>query len=301
MSEKDVVERMITSKPTIVADLINFTIFGNEEVVSASELEIIPTHQSFVDSDGQLRSLLRDSAAKWKRNGVVFAFLGVESQTSIDPDMPLRVIGYDGASYREQLNNPKAVRYPVVTLVLYYGREPWTKYLSLKERLNLPSEYAEKLGVYLSDYKINVIDIRRLTLEDIRKLRSDFAFIATVCYQVDHPSAIIEYPAVQDIPLVVQFLQAFCGIEIEPVNLEKLLKQGGDNMDQIVTDFRNLMFNQFREKALEEGRAEERQNREQMQMNYARKMALQGKTSYEIADFLDVPQATVETWLDGQC
>lgn len=61
------------------------------------------------------------------------ACIGVENQTAIDPFMPLRVIGYDGAEYRSQYG-AGSDKYPVVTFVLYFGLEKeWAKELSLKQ------------------------------------------------------------------------------------------------------------------------------------------------------------------------
>ncbi len=61
----------------------------------------------------------------------------MENQTNPEEDIPLRVFGYDGASYRDQIfyvkgedgkfrgnTNP---RYPVITLVLYLGIKRWNK------------------------------------------------------------------------------------------------------------------------------------------------------------------------------
>ena len=73
-----------------------------------------------------------------------------EYQTHPDPDMPLRVIGYDGAEYRAQLNDKS--HYPVITLVLYFGYEKhWGQPLSLKACMDIPPE----LYKYVKDYKVN--------------------------------------------------------------------------------------------------------------------------------------------------
>ena len=64
-------------------------------------------------------------AKRWKKGNIRVACIGMENQTQADPDMPLRIMGYDGAEYRAQLlkNNAAESRYPVVTLVLYFGYE----------------------------------------------------------------------------------------------------------------------------------------------------------------------------------
>ena len=93
--------------------------------------------------------------------------------------MALRVISYDGAAYRDQMNRdqkgkPKE-RYPVVTLVLYFGyQKHWDKPLSLKERPDIPKE----LEPYVNDYRVNLFEIAWLPDETIAKFRSDFRFVA---------------------------------------------------------------------------------------------------------------------------
>ena len=57
------------------------------------------------------------------KNNIRIACIGFENQTEPDADMPLRVYSYDGAEYRSQLlkENRGNPRYPVVTLILYFG------------------------------------------------------------------------------------------------------------------------------------------------------------------------------------
>ena len=55
--------------------------------------------------DGGLHEQDRDVVKFWNEAGtdrvnVRIAFLGIENQTDYDKDMPMRVIGYDGAAYR---------------------------------------------------------------------------------------------------------------------------------------------------------------------------------------------------------
>ena len=103
---------------------------------------------------------------------VRISFLGMENQTQYDPDVPLRVIGYDGAGYRAELLQSE--RYPVVTLVLNFGSKRWGKVKSLYDRIQVP----EILKPYVSDYRINVFDIAFLTDEQISYFHSDFRIVA---------------------------------------------------------------------------------------------------------------------------
>ena len=123
---------------------------------------------------------------------------GIEDQTNVSDIMPLRVIGYDGAVYRDEVNNildakeenrkkkeqgePVAENdkrrqiYPVISVILYFDyKKKWTGPKSLKECFkNMPPE----LEPYVNDYKIHVIDVAWLPDEIIAKFTSDFRFVA---------------------------------------------------------------------------------------------------------------------------
>jgi SOS response regulatory protein OraA/RecX len=123
----------------------------------------------------------RDVLKLWKKQKLRLALLGFENQTDPDLDMPLRVMGYDGIEYRAQLNERKAgERFPVVTLILYFGYEKrWGRATSLLERLSIP----EKFRPFVSDYKINVFEIAYLTREQVNLFKSDFRVVADYLVQ----------------------------------------------------------------------------------------------------------------------
>ena len=130
------------------------------------------------------------------------ACIGFENQTASDPNMPLRVMGYDGAEYRAQLLNDSENLYPVVTLVLYFGHDkPWNGPLSLKERLNIPKEFEP----YVNDYKINLFQIAYLTHEQVELFQSDFKVVADYFVQKRENGDYI--PSSQDLTHVQETLQ----------------------------------------------------------------------------------------------
>ena len=113
---------------------------------------------------------------RWKQPGgdgvnVRIAHLGIENQSRPDKDMPLRVIGYDGAAYRAELS--KKERYPVITLVLYFGEERWQRNCTLYDVINV----SEEMKPFVNDYRINVFEIAHLPEEAIRYFHSDFKVI----------------------------------------------------------------------------------------------------------------------------
>ena len=143
MAEKDASEKILESYNDVFSDIVNVLLFQGRQVLAPNELED-QAPRSYYKTDGRLHEIERDVAKRWKNGNIRVACIGFENQTASDPDMPLRVMGYDGAEYRAQLlgENGSGDRYPVVTLVLYFGHEkPWNGPLSLKERLNIPQEF----------------------------------------------------------------------------------------------------------------------------------------------------------------
>lgn len=105
---------------------------------------------------------------------MVFSFIGIENQTAPDKDMILRVISYDGATYKSQYGNKYI--YPVFTIVIYWGKAEWKAPTSIKDRIDCP----EELKAMVTDYKFKLLDMGRLTDEEIERYKSDFSFIAGV-------------------------------------------------------------------------------------------------------------------------
>ena len=173
MAGKDIVTKKLVGLYDVFADILNGFLFNGEQKVKEDELTDLPL-KTIYSSDGmELREQERDVFKLWKKKGVVFSLVGIENQTKPDKDMALRVLSYDGASYRSQLTNKSDERYPVVTLVMYYGEGKWNAPLNLKERISVPPE----IDMYVNDYKINVINICDVEVDKIEKFKSDYGQI----------------------------------------------------------------------------------------------------------------------------
>ena len=203
MAEKDISEKILESYNDVFSDIVNVLLFDGTPVLSADELED-QAPRAVYKADGKVREIERDVAKRWKNGNVRIACIGFENQTVADPDMPLRVMGYDGAEYRAQLlaDQSGASRYPVVTLVLYFGhKKPWDGPLSLKERLNIPDEFVK----YVNDYKLNLFQIAYLTREQVQLFKSDFQIVADYFVQMRENGNYI--PSSQEIAHVQETLQ----------------------------------------------------------------------------------------------
>lgn len=174
MAEKDITEKNLEALNDVFADIVNVLLFKGERLINENELEA-DTTKSMFKSDGKIHEQERDVSKIWKNGEIRISILGIENQTTQDSDMPLRVISYDGASYKQQLlDKNRKKRYPVATLVLYFGTdEKWTEAKRLYECFNIP----EKLKPFVNDYKINVFNIAFLNPKIIAMFKSDFKII----------------------------------------------------------------------------------------------------------------------------
>ena len=189
-NEKDIAEKTLESYNDVFADIVNVLLFNGYEVVKEDELEQARARSSY-EGEQRLREQERDEAKFWRKCNVRIALLGVGNQTEKDPDLPIRVIGYDGAGYRDQLFSEKNAngvyvrnknpRYPVITLVLYFGSEPWNTGTTLLENLD---EFPEELKPFVNDYKVNLFRIAFLNEETVSKFKSDFRIVADYFVQV---------------------------------------------------------------------------------------------------------------------
>lgn len=193
MVEKDTSEKNFIALNDVFADILNGLVFGGEQVVKAASLSEAGAFSQYKAETGRLHEQERDSHKLWRGHRFSLYF-GAESQTRPDKDMPFRIISYDGASYRSQIlkterrlvkGKIKQVkskkRYPVISIVLYFGKYPWKYPKNLVDCFHpaLPEDrIASVLKDYIQDYKIHVFDIPRLTEEEVGRFRSDFRIVA---------------------------------------------------------------------------------------------------------------------------
>jgi hypothetical protein len=166
---------------------MNVLLFDGQEVVRENELTDAQPFSYYKMDGKKVHGQERDVAKFWKNGEIRLSLIGLENQMKTDKAMPLRVIGYDGAAYRSQLNLDKKKNtdkgghggkkryFPVISLVLYFGtKRHWNKNRSLKEVITVP----DKLEKFVSDYKINVFELAWLTDQQIQAFKSDFREVA---------------------------------------------------------------------------------------------------------------------------
>ncbi|MGN9019092.1 Rpn family recombination-promoting nuclease/putative transposase [Lachnospiraceae bacterium HCP1S3_C3] len=173
MGEKDIAEKILMDNDDVFADVVNGLIFDGKPIIEEINLSNVKDKSQYKIS-GKIHEQERDVAKVIECDGVKVMYVGIENQTDIDADETIRVIGYDGTSYRRQLLGENEKKYPVVTLVLYFGERKWSRNKTLYETLNIP----DNVKPFVNDYKINVFEIAYMTPEEVEKFTSDFKIVA---------------------------------------------------------------------------------------------------------------------------
>ena len=188
LAQKDITEKALVWYNDVFSDIVNNLLFDGKDVVSPDALQNAVTHLPYKSDSRKVRAQDRDSCKLWidQKTEIRLSYFGIENETEAEDDMPFRVIGYDGAAYRDQIcdytgENKNRVknkeRYPVVTLVLYMGyKKHWDKAKTLYEGFTRP--VPELLKPYVWNYGINLFEIAYLTDEQVNCFHSDFWIVA---------------------------------------------------------------------------------------------------------------------------
>ena len=257
LGEKDILEKKLLMFNDVFADFVNGIMFDGKDVVKEDELVDLSGWSHYKGDDSKHRFQDRDVVKLWKKENVVISLIGIENQDVPDKNMVFRVLSYDGASYRTQLVEEESRKrkknasiegelqdiFPVITFVIYYGEEEWRHETTLHKRLNLGSE----LKHYVSDYSINLIDLKKLSEDDINKFKKDFKLIADYMVKgskhkadridLNHPEEVSE--------LILRLTGEELPFEVE-------CEEGGKNMEK----FFEPMFERAEARGRAEGRAE---------------------------------------------
>ena len=233
MGEKDIAEKNLEAFNDVFADIVNVLLFKGNKLMKEKDLESA-VKDSMFKADGKIHQQERDVSKFWKNGEIRISILGFENQTNPDKDMPLRVISYDGASYKQQLLDKKAKqRYPVATIVLYFGtKEKWSTPKNLFGCFNVP----EELKPFVNDYKINVFNIAWLSNKTIDMFQSDFKIVAkyfqTVRLKREYKGTNEE---IRHVDALLKMLSALTGDNsFEEVYNVGNLKKGGVTMCDVV-------------------------------------------------------------------
>ena len=228
MGKADVNVNIWLSEKKRFANLFNGVIYGGRQMILPEDLEEVNpvSSVSVKNRTGKTKNMkkYRDIIMKW-RNQATFVLLANESQDMVHYAMPHKVMLYDGMDYETQIRNnwknfndrrkqnkktgqplehltageylsrfrKKDRLIPIISLVFYYGSEPWDGPVDLYDMFQLEGtkEENEILEKYLPNYKINLVDAERL--KDVEKFSNDLQVILTMLRYRDSKEELTDY------------------------------------------------------------------------------------------------------------
>lgn len=209
MGEKDMAEKLLEDYPDVFADIVNVLLFDGKQEVRPEDLAETGLRSQFKADSGRMHEEERDVVRYWMKKGKIAALIGLENQTEADGDMPMRLIAYDGSSYKSQLlKRKKDERYPVVTLVLHFGEGRWKPLRrSLRDIFQIP------LGLLscFENYRMHLYEIAYLSEKQLQMFRSDFGIIAEyiVRKRKNEPFRLSQDREIQHVDAFMKMLSVF--------------------------------------------------------------------------------------------
>lgn len=293
MGTKDTTQKRLEDFEDIFADISNVLLYDGEDVIKENELETATAKDTYT-VEQQIHEVERDVAKRWRHHSLHISLIGLENQTDPDYKMPLRVICYDGASYRAQLNaeDPKKT-YPVITLVLYMGTE---KHWTAPKQLTDCFKYDERLSKFISNYKINVVELAWLSDEQIMKFKTEFRNFVELL----RDTRLGRKPQYSPIQLkhvheLLQLMRIMSGND----EYEQLLKQTTNNLKQNKLKGDEITMKKIVSLGFDEARAEARaaglaEGEAQEKFATAKRMLALGKSLQDIMLITDLPMSKIQ-------
>lgn len=168
------------------ADLINGFIFRGGQVIKESDIVDLDSRSVGVKMDvakkaQQFGQIFRDMIRKLVL-GMNFMTVAIENQDEIHYAMPIRILYGDALAYQKQMEDIQKKHrenkdwktdaeflgkfyktdriHAVVSLVVYYGKEPWDGAKDLYDLLHL-DDIPEEMRTLINHYPIHILDVRR--------------------------------------------------------------------------------------------------------------------------------------------
>lgn len=190
--EKDLSEKNLVANAEVFADISNVNLYDGRCVIQPEDLELLPQEMIYKDTEGKNAKVMADVRMRWRKNGSVIVVIQIENQSQISNIMPIRDLGYIFNNYNEQIkeiirkNEQEGKHFyakeladgdrlqPVITVIIYYGKEKWTRPLSILDMLDLDEEEKKELEPLLLNHKIHLVSLSSLDENEVEKYKSDF-------------------------------------------------------------------------------------------------------------------------------
>ncbi len=203
MGKRDITHKSFFENAEWFADLMNAAFFGGEKIVEAKEL--LPEDGAIQKADNAATvERLRDVVKRQAKDGSIFAMYILESQSTVDYGMLIRVMVEESLTYDKQIKQIRRrnkEKYgnvlkedeficgfrrndrlaPVFSLVLYWGDKEWDAINSLPELVDIPAashNLQKQVRELVPNYRIKVLDLNNVKDFSLFKttLRTIFEF-----------------------------------------------------------------------------------------------------------------------------
>lgn len=177
MGKRDISLMDYLSENGYFADMFDAVFYRGRGVIKADELREADKELTDPETDNG-ENVRRDNVKK-RMKGMSLSILTIENQYSVDYHMVIRNLYAESLGYRKQWKEKQREHkekkdlgsgaeflsgmkredkfLPELTLVVYYGEEPWDGPRTLHELLDFGGENQE-LKPYVADYALNIFD-----------------------------------------------------------------------------------------------------------------------------------------------
>ena len=178
MEQNDIITKNFESYGDVAADIINALIHNGMQEIRSEELLSAATESLYTDGKNRLYSQLEDVAKYHMIEGTPETMYLFANQTKADKGMLLRKAGYVGGEYRRQYEKQNRGLYPVVELVLYWGKSRWKGAADLRQLIDKGSErVAQTTWKYVDNMQLHVWEMRHLPKEIRERFQSDMRIV----------------------------------------------------------------------------------------------------------------------------
>lgn len=160
----------------VAADIINALLYEGRKEVKDHEVLSAATESLYIDKGKGLRNQLEDVAKYHVVDGKTKTMYLLSNQTKVDKGMVLRKAGYVGGEYRRQYEKQNVGLYPVIEIVLYWGKNRWKGACSL-HRLFDEEVLTDTVRKYVDNIQLHVWEMRYLPREIREHFQSDMRII----------------------------------------------------------------------------------------------------------------------------
>lgn len=244
MGQKDLTQKNLDCYPDVFADIVNALLYDGRKVLVSEKLSDAPTETVYCDKDNMLRNQLQDVSKYEVAGERINVQYTLENENRGNAKTVLRKAGYEGAIYRGQYHNKVKDIYPVVSVLLNWGKRRWKAVDSI-HMLCKKRRISDSVIKYVDDIRLHVFDMRYLTREVRARFTSDMRIVVDYLAEKEtyHPG---EQP-IKHAEALLRLLKELSG----DVRYEKMIEQLDEFQEGEITMCG--LLDKYEERGIEKG------------------------------------------------